>query len=343
MAQPQNQVEQALQSRKARLISRWREHYSRALPKDAPREPDTLGRLVIRSRRLVHAFCSVQVIDDTVKCQVLPRIRYHVVRAEALRMRTFRWNAVLPLVFIPCFFIAVLVPTLLQSGDPDDSTIRIGTSLEVPSTINIGNVLQASLIAGAESLIGLMSITIIFALGLLPIVMRGRRRRRTSGSSPNLWLFIFLFLIAVIGVILFLSDTSTTHVAGRIMLRGALATSIYFGLGILILTIFGTFSRHLTTTRMPDSVAVTELLRILRLASRSPASWTRMDVKRDMMARLEIVALCVQYGLPRQLGSSDVVTDLWIKEQAHEMASALRNLKGSPHDKVDSRWLCGGG
>jgi hypothetical protein len=321
MAQPQRRMEQVARGGRA--------SYLRLMPhRRAKRRKPSRGRiniriLFIRSRKLVREFCSVQVIDDIAKRQLLPRIRRHVVRVEAfdIRARRILANTFFPLALL-FFGMALLIPTLFRPASPSDSSV------------NIVNMLQVSSTAGKETFFGLAGTAgvicvIILPPVLIPLYIRRYRRQRKPKSAVSVILRTFLPLVPIlaVGEILFLATNEETHILGRAMLRGVLAALVYFGLSFVFVAIAYTVRRHLTTTRIPDSIIVTELLHILRIASGPPVAWASLRIRREIIARLETVALCVQYGLPRQLGGSDVVTNLWIKEQTHEMASAFRSLK----------------
>jgi hypothetical protein len=77
----------------------------------------------------------------------------------------------------------------------------------------------------------------------------------------------------------------------------------------------------------PDVVLVTGLVTILSLVEREWAKWTNIDFKRQLMAEVETVALCIERDLPRRLRTGDVTTDVWLRDRVQQMATALRGLK----------------
>jgi hypothetical protein len=100
-----------------------------------------------------------------------------------------------------------------------------------------------------------------------------------------------------------------------------------FVVGLLLtLSIFGYLEMQIRRLRVPDLGIIAEL-QILLAKSLDSSRWLEFRYKRELLGRLEIVADCIEGGLPRRLRSSDVATDNWYREQARQMAAAVRHLK----------------
>jgi hypothetical protein len=76
----------------------------------------------------------------------------------------------------------------------------------------------------------------------------------------------------------------------------------------------------------PEAVITLQLWTILTQVIKDPAAWGSLEMKHELVARLEIIASCLQYDLPRRL-QSDIATDNWFQQMAEQMAAAQRALK----------------
>lgn len=77
---------------------------------------------------------------------------------------------------------------------------------------------------------------------------------------------------------------------------------------------------------MPDSLVVTRLLRVLVRIERQPNRWADLAFRRNMISDLEDVALCIEVYIPRRVESGNRVLNVAFRQEAEQMAAAVRNL-----------------
>jgi hypothetical protein len=77
----------------------------------------------------------------------------------------------------------------------------------------------------------------------------------------------------------------------------------------------------------PDAVLVTGLVEILSMVERESTKWTDLDFKRQLMSKIEAIALCIERDLPRRLRTRDVTLDAWLRDRVRQIAAVFRSLK----------------
>ncbi|HEX5726241.1 MAG TPA: hypothetical protein VFX98_12290 [Longimicrobiaceae bacterium] len=79
----------------------------------------------------------------------------------------------------------------------------------------------------------------------------------------------------------------------------------------------------------PDSVVMHELLAVLSALEQGAEGdrWMDLDVRRELLRRLESAATAVELHLPRRLWHDDPASEGWLRQEAAGIAAALRDLK----------------
>jgi hypothetical protein len=118
---------------------------------------------------------------------------------------------------------------------------------------------------------------------------------------------------------------------------GGIASGLGFGVvftGMMMMIMFMGLPTGLLLYRLerrrkrlyPEVTVTLQLLRILAQVTKHPAVWGTPAMKHELVARLEIIARCLEDDLPCRL-QSDIATDGWFQRMAKQMATALRALK----------------
>lgn len=101
---------------------------------------------------------------------------------------------------------------------------------------------------------------------------------------------------------------------------------LLLGLTLLIAMVRPLIHAYRRTT-YPDAVIVDRLLHILRLLDHQSAQWRELRFRRHLIDLLEEVALTIEHAYPRVFAGGDIVTTLTFQDTAHQMATAVRDLK----------------
>jgi hypothetical protein len=129
-------------------------------------------------------------------------------------------------------------------------------------------------------------------------------------APPSLWWQAFAGAVVGVGLL-----------AG--LLGSTLATALSVG-GLF--SVVGYALQRRKRRLYPEAVVTLQLLRILILVAKTPATWGSPEMKYILVGRLERVASCLQYDLHHQL-QSDIAMDSWFQRMGVQMAVAMRALK----------------
>lgn len=249
-------------------------------------------------------FKYLHVSDVDTKYRLLPRARHFEVRLAAIQL----WYDVIEsLVVNPIFMLArliqigfILIIALWFHSNPSWNWLSYIFLYEVAAFATYYLVLVLpTLVLSSYSLAQwcwLVIVLVTCATGLYQTVA-------TAGNNfdnvlPTLSFFVMLSLSSII-----------------------IATIIN---GILL-----ALSRIIRNARYPGAVVVDGLLEILYLVETKSGQWTDFNFKRLLVNKIEEVAYCVQNNFPRLLRSGDEATNVWLRNNTHEIAAGFRELKKS--------------
>jgi hypothetical protein len=262
-------------------------------------------KIVGRARNLMMLFKHLQPSDFRIKHQFLPHSRHLAISLAKVDL----WDILIIPTILIFFFIITIV--LILIGTPIILIQWLGWHLS-------SNWLLFYLlyIFTAVLVFGLVFALPLYYLWPFPAAIWGisvfsaylialyRIASKAQIISPNVFIvFLMSVILAQIGVL----------VAGIIF--GILDGFIRF------------IIKKVKNASYPDAVLVYGLLQILSQVEKKPKQWADLVFKRQVINKLEEIARCVQYNLPRQLRSGDAGTDSWFKETTKQIAAALREQK----------------
>ncbi|HEX6182712.1 MAG TPA: hypothetical protein VFZ44_02295 [Pyrinomonadaceae bacterium] len=264
----------------------------------------TLDHEVERQLRAFNALQSVNVQD---KARIFCSIERHV---ELLKTIEMRGIMAAKLLFNLTFVVAAL---LVFVGGPPSLYAWLG----VPQTF--GGWALTYVLYWLALAAGL-------ALSVLPEIIFPTISTKLAALWAGVVLLVYL---GVICYALTSTDIGRAGMAAQLVVAGMAGVFVLFALcgAVLVLGVFISHTlKRWAFLRHPDSVLVTGLLIILSAAEHGP-SWTSLGPRLKLLRRLEDVARCVQYALPRRLGDKDFRTNVWVRARSRGIADGLRSLK----------------
>lgn len=276
-----------------------------------------VGRVFRLTKKRMQAFESLQSLNARTRKKVRRQLRSHLIQSIALEERSF--TSLEPVVWVIwCLFLG------LALGAPVLANLQFRASYSIwawlalyfvywlalsgillfafwPVGIGFNHVtknLKKRLALLFRACIWITFVTVLDIMLLIRLQPQ-IRARQVNGFDHAITAALFTYLIIFIGIILILLVTWIVLYAGR----------------------------RQANARYPDTVVIVGLFNILYMAEKQPGRWTDLDFKRDVMRRLERIALCIEHDLPRRLRSGDDGTDGWLDKTSLNMATALREKK----------------
>jgi hypothetical protein len=267
-----------------------------------------LSQVLHYSRLRIQLLCELPVPDARTKTHLARPNRRYSTRTEAYMANILRIFA-LPLFLATAFIFVLLVSELVLIFHPNSGEA-----------------------------VGVLGALLVLFIALRRILNRvgnefDLRQRIASLSLIPIGLgFVVGASIFVVGVLLesiwknTASQVQAIKFIGTSFLQAAVLLPTFVVGTLLAVSIFSYLETLIRRARVPDLGIIAEL-QILLAMSLDGSRWLDFRHKRELLRSLEVVADCIEEGLPKRLRSGDVATDNWHREQARQMAASFRQLK----------------
>jgi hypothetical protein len=186
---------------------------------------------------------------------------------------------------------------------------------------------------------GLVAILVAFPaafLLVLPVIAAGKTRYLAGLFFGIVWPMVGITVYTLwFAHLMFMVETYPT-ILSRVAV-GGIASGLGFAViftGFLMMVMVSWTAAALLVYRLqrrrsqlyPEAAVTLQLLKILAQVTKHPSAWGTLEIKHELVGRLEIIAICLEHYLPRRL-QSDSITDSWLQRMTGQMAAAQRALK----------------